>query len=220
MIILPTLGRPHLLKRFIEAYHSTQASAAVCLVFDASDSTLPEYAKLEIPEWWLKASVPSGTSLPTLQNLLFRQFPDRGYYGFMSDDCVPETRNWDVILAGAAMYRAGIAWGDDSIQGARLATHPFIDGELARRIGWITPPHFKRFYTDNVITEIARALGRDVYLPHVKTTHYHHMNGKAQIDATYEAANTDVNMQGDRTVFEIFMKEEFPRLIERIRYES
>lgn len=214
MIILPTMGRPHNLKRFIEHYRATQACTPVCVVFDAADPALPGYSELDFPANFIKVSVPAGTRVPAIQNLIFRQFNDMGFYGLIGDDCVPETRNWDVILAGACLYRDGVAWGDDSIQGPNIATHPFISGNYARRLGWLTPPHFTHFYADNVIGDIAKALNRDVYMPEIRTIHHHHINGLAPMDSTY--ANLP-NMQGDRTVHEIFMREDFPRIIQRMK---
>ncbi len=214
MIIMPTMGRPHNLKRFIESYRATQASVPVCVVFDAADKTLPGYAELDWPANFIKTSVPAGTRVPAIQNAIFRQFPNLGFYGLIGDDCVPETRNWDVILAGACLYRQGIAWGFDSIQNERMATHPFLCGDLVRQIGWITPPHFTHYYGDTVITHIAQALNRDIYMPEVRTIHHHHMNGLAPDDATYQNLPP---LQGDKTIYELFMKEDFPKIIQRVR---
>ena len=213
MVILPTLGRPKQLARFIEAYHVTCASSPVAVFFDAADPSLPEYDKIDYPGNFIKVSVPAGTRLPEIQNLAFKHFPNRPWYGFVGDDCLPMTRDWDVLLA-AACKPMGIAWPDDGIQGEKLATHPFIDGDLVRLIGWITPPGFVQYYTDNVLTDIARDLNRAMYMPNIKLMHMHHINGMAEMDATYARSGS---MEQDRDAYINFRTNVYPHLIERLR---
>lgn len=213
MIIMPTMGRPHNVRRFIEAYRATKAMTKVLVVFDQADKALPEYEKIEWPFNFMKADVAPGTTINNIQNIVFYYFHDEPFYGLIGDDCVPQTEYWDLILQEACMPDK-IAWGDDGIQGSKLATHPFIGGNLLRKIGWIAAPGFTRFFTDTIITDVARGLNRAVYLDSVKTIHYHPFNGTAPMDDTYRAAPPlDVDMMA----YVNFRKNQLPLLIERLR---
>lgn len=213
MIIMPTMGRPHNLKRFIDAYRKTLATTPVVIVFDQGDKTLPEYAKLDYPDNFIKTDVAAGTRISDLQNMAFYHFHNESFYGLIGDDCVPETEHWDLILQEACGSNK-IAWGDDGLQGSKIATHPFIGGDLLRKIGWIAAPGFVRFFTDTIVTDIARGLEVAVYLPNVKTIHYHPFNGTALMDDTYRAAPP---LELDMTTYINFRKHQLPSLLERLR---
>lgn len=213
MIIMPTMGRPHNLKRFIDVYRKTMAMTPVVVIFDQGDKALPEYFKLDYPANFTKVDVARGTRVSDLQNIAFYHFHNEPFYGFIGDDCVPETDHWDKILAEACGSNK-ISWGDDGIQGEKLATHPFIGGDLVRKIGWIAAPGFVRFFTDTIITDIARGLEAAVYLPDVKTTHYHPFNGTAPMDDVYRSAPP---LDIDTMTYINFRKHQLPALIERLR---
>lgn len=213
MIILPTLGRPENIKRFVEAYRSTFASLPVLVVFDAGDALKAEYEKIGLPASFDKIFVPARTRCAAIQNLVFEKWPNEEFYAVLADDVVPETEKWDKELAEACRYE-GIAWGDDDIQHKALATHPFIDGDLVRKMGWIAPPGLVHFFVDNVWTHLAAAIGGNGYLPDVKLTHHHHLNGKAVMDSTYRNATS---FDADYVAYRAFMKNDFEALLKRVR---
>lgn len=213
IIIMPTMGRPQNITRFIQAYADTQARTPIVMVLDDGDPKLKDYNAINYPLSFTRLMVPHGTTVPQCQNIAFELFPDKDYYGFIGDDCVPETRDWDWLL-GNACQPNGIAWGDDGIQGEGLTTHPFIAGKLLRKIGYVAHPSFHHFFTDTVLLNIVRTLNCGVYLPNIKTTHYHHLNGKAEMDETYTSKGS---LQRDFDNYNEFNRTEFPRLIERLR---
>lgn len=213
MIILPSMGRPHLMERFTEAYWKTKATLPVVVVLDEGDIARRWYGGLRYPEQFTVKVAPAGMRIGPLLNAMVSENPDETFYGFMADDCVPETECWDVALAEACQPDK-VAWGYDGLQNEGLATHPFVGGDLVRKLGWLQLPGAQHCFGDTVLTDIAKALGKAVYRPEVRTVHHHILNGKAPSDATY--ANQP-DFYKDREVYEKFKREEFGDLIARLR---
>lgn len=213
MIVLPTMGRPQLLERFIEAYWKTKAVLPVVVVLDAGDPARRWYGSLRYPETFIVKIAPAGMKIGPILNAMFDENKEEGYYGFMADDCVPETIGWDVKLAEACKPDK-VAWGHDGLQNEALATHPFVGGDLIRALGFWQLPGAQHCFGDTVLTDLARVLGRAVYLSEVHTVHHHKWNGLAADDATY-AAQPD--FAADKAVYEKFRAEEFDGLVQRLR---
>lgn len=210
MIILPTLRRPDNLKRFVKAYESTKAALPVYVIFDAADAF--RYNEIQTPPHWRRISVPKGTCIGVIFNLVFKAFPKEQFYGIMADDVLPETMGWDWVLRDACKPNR-IAWGFDGGNDETLIRHPFIGGDLARRLGFLAAPGIKHWFVDNVWRDIASALNCGAYLPQVRMIHHHYSTGKARMDRTYEEQPSHV---ADADAYARFMENSFPKLIKRL----
>jgi len=207
LIILPTKGRPHSLERFIKAYNDTGGTLPIWVVLDANDAH--RYNDIETPSHWRRISVSAGTSLGGIFDKIFKKYPDESYYGMVADDVFPETKGWDVTMSTLCQPDK-IVWGWDGIQNERLPVHPFIGGNLVRKLGWWAAPGLKHWFVDNVWKNIADSLGCGVYLPDVKMTHLHYVNGGAPVDRTYRE---QPDHGADERAYFQFMKEEFPLIV-------
>lgn len=210
MIVLPTKNRPDNLRRFINAYMKTGATLPIHVIFDADDAG--RYDSVATPKSWKRVSAPAGTPIGAIFNRIFKKYPNEPFYAMVADDVVPETDKWDVILRDACLPDK-ISWGWDGIQNEMLPVHPFIGGDLVRKLGWWAPPDLNHWFVDNAWKAIADGANCAIYLPDVKMTHHHFSNGKAQIDRTYEQ---QPNHQHDADRFIEFMKNDFPKVMERI----
>ena len=211
MIVLPSKGRPDLLMRFIKAYAVTGAILPVYLVLDEADAS--RYDHVILPENWKRCTSPEGTPLGGIFNMIFSAFPNEEYYAMVADDLLPETPFWDVALKESCLPDK-IAWGNDGIQNEKLPTHPFIGGDLVRKMGWWSPPHIQHWFVDNAWKSIADALNCGVYLDQVKMNHCHPANGKRERDRTDDGQPSHFADQGAYTEF---MANDFPKMIERIK---
>lgn len=101
------------------------------------------------------------------------------------DDIVFRTPGWDTAVAAAfeaVPDRIALVYGDDTIQGRRLATHPFIHRAWYEAVGYLVPPGFSCDWSDMWLNEVADELHRRVWLPGVVTEHMHPVMGKARLD--------------------------------------
>lgn len=183
MYILCSRGRPAGVARFIRAYRATCARLPVLLRLDWDDPRLVEY-DATVPESWLTEIGPR-KPVAQIYNDIFERYPAERFYGLLADDLLPQTRFWDhALMVGAGRF--GVAYGDDKLQGAALATHPVIAGDLVRAVGWLAPPSIQWLYVDTVWTTLGHALGTLQYLPNVITEHLHYSTGKSDYDQTYQ----------------------------------
>jgi hypothetical protein len=201
MWILPSRGRPESVKRFFIACAATGYTSPGILYIDNDDPCRDEYLKLELPHNW-DVIVQERVSLGELSNNVFRTHTNAEWFGMAADDIIPHTQKWDARLINAA-GRDGIAFGNDGINGDKLATHPVIGGDFARELGFICLPGTKRIYMDTAWTEVARRKGVLRYLPDVHVEHLHFSNGKSQFDETY--AKPDAN--DDKKVYLEWLKQ-------------
>ena len=210
MIILPTLRRPHLLTQFINAYQRTSGSLPIHVILDAADAG--NYSDVAMPSHWKRVTVPAGTRLGGIYKLIFNAFPSEEFYAMVGDDVTPNTVGWDMILKESCLPDK-IAWGADDIQNEKLPTHPFIGGDLVRKLGWFAAPGMQQFFVDNVWKHLTEVLPCGVYLPEVNMHHHHYINGERQRDRTDDEA---VGMGEDERAYQRFMKDHFADAVKRV----
>jgi hypothetical protein len=211
MLILPTMGRPQNLERFVSLYHLRKCTLPVYVVLDAADAD--NYESVALPSHFKVICVPGGTRLGDIYNMVFRDFPDEDFYGMVSDDCIPETDEWDVKLRDACLPDK-VVWPSDGFVNERMPICPFFGGDLIRKLGFWSPGDMQHWYTDNAWMDIARGLGKAVYMPDIRIIHYHPANGNAENDATYaNQPNTTI----DKIAYESWKRFEFPSLMERMK---
>lgn len=150
---------------------------------DEDDPMLGGYESLEKPSDWTFA-IGQRKPLSEVYNEAFGLFQDADWIGFLADDVVPETRNFDRLLIEAA-GKDGLAFGDDGINGDARAPHFVLGGNLVRSVGFLSLLGLKRLYVDTFWSDVARARGVRRYLPNVKLTHLHFSNRKALMDSIY-----------------------------------
>ena len=179
----------------------TGMTMPVCLWLDDDDPMLQGYRDIDLPLGWCFV-VAQRTLLSSIYNAVFMAMPDLDWYGFLADDIVPETPNWDGLLI-EAVGKDGLAFGNDGINGASFATHFVLGGDLVRSIGWLALPGLDRIYIDTVWNDIAVERGVRRYLPEVKLTHLHFSNRRAMRDKTYKKYNKD----RDKSIYEAWAME-------------
>jgi len=173
--ILPSRGRPQNINRLIDAYNKTGAITPVWLRLD-EDDVQPEY---DLPQGWT-VEVGLRKPLSEIYNEFFAKYPNLPYYGFIADDVVPKTQDWD-----RALIRAARSDGMAVPAGGEATPHFVLGGELVRSVGWLSLPGLDRLYIDTVWANIAEDRGVLRFLPEVLLEHRHFSNKKALFDRTY-----------------------------------
>jgi hypothetical protein len=143
--------------------------------------------------------------------------PDYDYICFMGDDHLPITKGWDTKLAEAIGSEAGIAYGNDLLQGENLPTAVVMSTKIIRALGFMSPPALKHLFLDNFWLAIGKALGNATYCPDVIIEHLHFTNGKAAHDERYAAVNNAEMHNADEAIFAEYMANEFADAVESVR---
>jgi hypothetical protein len=200
--IIPSRSRSHRLKILVEACKACDMATKAMVMIDHDDPMYGGYVDVKLPPSWTYCVILERDPLSKLYNYIFECFPDEGWYGFLADDVVPETKGFDHQLIEAA-GRDGLAFGNDGINGERHATHFVLGGDLVHSVGFLSLPGLYRVFIDTVWNDIARERGVFRYLPHVTLTHEHFSNRKGLMDETYRKPR----WAEDRATYEQWRKE-------------
>jgi glycosyltransferase involved in cell wall biosynthesis len=107
------------------------------------------------------------------------------------DDIVFTTRDWDKMVVDAFEESGDkllLVYGDDGIQGEKLATHGFVSRKHVEIFGRLFPPIFEANYNDTYLTYIYKEADRLKFLPGMKIEHKHFSKYPELMDGTYTRA--------------------------------
>lgn len=201
IVLVPTRGRVANALRLAEAMTElNRADTRLVLGVDADDPDLDAYRKVAP----VTVVEPRGPGMVGALNQLVEAHGEAtGALGFLGDDHCPRTVGWDTHLV-EALYaqRGGIAYGNDLVHGANLATAVVMDARIPRTLGYMAPPTLQHLYVDNVWLDWGRGLDQLTYLPHVVIEHLHPLVGKAASDERYVVVNNDAMFERDRLAYE------------------
>jgi len=211
---LPTRGRPHNLKGFIEAYIATKGSRKVYVRLDDDDPKLEEYLALDYPNTF-EVVVGPREGLKAAMEEMFHKYPNEDWYGLGADDIVPRTNYWDKQLVEEAGLRK-IAHPDDlgKQKKKHLPTHPVCGGDLVSAVGWFGHPATKHFFLDDSWQYIGEGLNCIVLREDIVVEHVHWSTGKTSLDETYNQVNS--NMETDRKLYKDWISNHGDKLIKTL----
>lgn len=111
------------------------------------------------------------------------------YLGLFGDDVIFRDEDWDIAVTSRFMKypdKIGFVFGHDGSPYAdTYGTHGFLHKNWVKTVGYFVPPYFKANYVDLWINDVAKALGRHLYIPYY-FEHMHQGFGKAADDETYQ----------------------------------
>ena len=186
MWILPSRSRPHNLSRLIDAWVRTGSSTPVVVCIDSDDPCREQYETMAIPDRW---HIVVGTRCPLsdIYNNTYVRRWNATWFGFIADDVVPVTKDWDISLIKAAGNDGmAVPAGGETTGGC---PHFVLGGDLVRSVGWLSLPGLDRIYIDTVWGDIAKSRGVYREINDVRLEHHHFSNGKALLDKTYLKGN-------------------------------
>lgn len=211
MIILPSIYRVENVKRFVKCYKDTGATLQVFIVLDMNNAD--PYLEVQIPSTIRMVKVTTGTRIGDIFNRIFQIYPKEDFYGIMADDVIPSTYRWDILLKEACMPDK-IVWGYDGGHDETLPRHPFIGGDLARKLGFLSVPGVKHWYVDNGWRDIAQGLDCGRYMPEIRMKHMHYIYGLAQKDRTY---SDQPNVRADEATYNLWKEKDLPGILEKLK---
>lgn len=174
------------------------SSIEILAYVDADDPTFPQYQEECITDgvgWVVGPRKPVPTALDWLASQALGQILMAG-----SDDILFRTRHWDKkVKAAFAAVPDGmlVAYTNDG-RAREKCEHFFTTKRWVEAVGYFMPDCLEHFAGDTWVEDIAKRVGRLVFLREVVTEHVHFKYGKAAKDATYQRTRAD-NMAGRDT---------------------
>lgn len=173
-VILPTKGNPDGVCRLLESITQTSLSPQdVEIVLYADKDDIKSYDIAYPALSFIKLIDPSDT----VGNVIRACFTaSRGrYIMLLRDDAVFRTKNWDRAVCdalGRFSDGIGMAYGNDLINGKKLASFPVLSRTACELMDSICPPEYVMSFVDRHIYNIFRQLSRlghrrAVYLPNI-----------------------------------------------------
>jgi len=111
----------------------------------------------------------------------------------VSDDMIPQIRNYDMILRNHMKARFpdtnGILWFNDGVQGEKLNTLCIFGRKMYDSFGFLYHPSYKSLFCDTELTDQCKTTHKDrcLYVPYCIIRHEHPGAGYTQnMDALYQ----------------------------------
>ena len=203
-ILCPTRGRPEScaeMLRTIKQSVSNPHNVRVLLYVDDDDPCVDRYVPLHDPgnvEVVIGAPVGVGHAWNELAKLT-----DADLLWMGNDDLRYEQHGFDRILINAVGdMKYACLWGDDGINGENHCAFPAITRQWHKQLGYFTPVCFRFFYHDTWIFDVAKRIGRAVYVPDLKISHRHHTVDGGVRDATTLRNRTDGQAEEDKATWD------------------
>jgi hypothetical protein len=219
LTIIPTRGRNDNSLRLFEAINATADFTEVVFAIDSDDvETYTGLIDATAGLGNVKVVIANRMGMNgTLNHWALWFSPDYDYICFMGDDHLPRTGGWDTKLTEAIGTNAGIAYGNDLLQGENLPTAVVMSSKIIRATGFMSPPNLKHLFLDNYWLAMGQALENANYLPDVIIEHLHYTNGKAEHDERYAAVNNFEMHNGDQAIFAEYLATEFSNDVENVK---
>jgi hypothetical protein len=161
---------------------------------------------------------PTPINLSQMWNYAYETLSTGDLIMLCADDIRFMSRSWDTHVRKAfeTHGKFSLVYGDDLVHGRGISTHPFVHREWIRVSGVWLPPYFVSDFVDVWLNDVAKALGTDVYLPHVITEHLHFSVGKSEIDETTQNRIDRFKLYNPSTIYTDKANERMQQ-VERLR---
>lgn len=220
LVIVPSRGRPHNIADLYVAWsETTHRDARLLVAVDADDPELPEYQRVcSLTGVELEVG-PRLRLTGTLNKLATERAPHYRAIAFMGDDHRPRTVGWDShITQTLDRLGTGIVYGNDLLQGEKMATAVAMTSDIVSTLGYMAPPQMVHLCLDLVWVKWGRAIDRLVYLPETVIEHMHPAVGKAVSDAGYQEANSPEQTASDHAAYHVYMNgSQFTADVEKLK---
>lgn len=206
LVIVPSRGRPHNIAELHVAWAETaHRDGRLLVAVDDDDPALPEYQRVcDLIGVELEVG-PRLRLTGTLNKVAIEHAPRHKAIAFMGDDHRPRTVGWDTqLMAELDRLGTGFVYGNDLLQGERMATAVAMTSDIVSALGYMAPPQMVHLCLDLVWVEWGKAIDRLAYLPDTVIEHMHPAVGKAVNDSGYDEANSPAQTAADHAAYEAY----------------
>lgn len=207
LVIIPTRGRPHAVPELVNAWNDTRATAHLLFAVDTDDPELAAYkkhaAELRGDERVRFTFGKRRRLVGTLNQQAVKAAKSYRFLAFMGDDHRPRpaAMPWDARIRECLSGGAGIVYGNDLLQGEKMATAVAMTSDIVQTLGYMCPPALVHLCADLVWIDWGRGMGRITYLPDMVIEHLHPAAEKAELDAVYEECNSPEQVDADTAAY-------------------
>ncbi len=217
MILLPSLNRIELLKRFFKSYKDTESELPGLLLIDNGDyiSKQLEYQALDLPKNW-KIIETIGISMGEKVQEVWEQFIELDFVILLNDDHILKTKHWDRIMS-SQINGSNILGTNDGWQAPkRLAGATAWSCKVLRTIGWMFPPGCKHLFIDSAWEFLGGKAGNVNILMDVMVEHAHAFK-TGEKDSTHLQVYPEGWESGpDAKAFQAWMEKDAQKDLERL----
>jgi hypothetical protein len=211
LMIVPTRGRPGSIPEIMKAWDETGATADIVFAVDTDDPELAAYKKLQTAlkdDPRVRFTFGKRRRLVgTLNQQAVKNAKGYRFLAFMGDDHRPRSHGWDSRFRECLSGGPGIAYGNDLLQGEKMATAVAMTSDIVTTLGYMAPPTFVHLCVDLVWLDWGRGMGRITYLHDLILEHLHPAAGKAATDAVYEECNSREQVGADGAAYYAYRDE-------------
>jgi hypothetical protein len=211
LMIVPTRGRPGSIPEIMKAWDETGATADILFAVDTDDPELAAYKKLQTAlkdDPRVRFTFGKRRRLVgTLNQQAVKNAKGYRFLAFMGDDHRPRSHGWDSRFRECLSGGPGIAYGNDLLQGEKMATAVAMTSDIVTTLGYMAPPTFVHLCVDLVWLDWGRGMGRITYLHDLILEHLHPAAGKAATDAVYEECNSREQVGADGAAYYAYRDE-------------
>lgn len=184
-ILMPTRKRPQRLKLILDNIAaSCDDISNIELLFLADEDDTETISELYALKQKFIINCDKNIIFSNMWNILYPEATGE-LIMIAGDDIEFKTTGWDTTIRAVFAEHKDkfiLVGTDDGIQHQNIAVHPFIHRRWVNTLGYVLPPYFKYWYADNWLTDVAKAVGRFIYLPNIMIQHVHGITGR---DETY-----------------------------------
>ncbi|WP_109030142.1 hypothetical protein [Streptomyces rubrogriseus] len=207
LVIIPTRGRPQAVMPIVRAWHETGATADLLFAVDTDDPELSAY-KREAAKFKSGGQIrftfgKRRRLVGTLNQQAVKAAKDYRFLAFMGDDHRPRpaAMPWDARIRECLSGGPGIVYGNDLLQGEKMATAVAMTADIVRTLNYMAPPSMVHLCVDLVWVDWGRGMGRITYLDDMVIEHLHPAASKAELDAVYEECNSEQQVSADTAAY-------------------
>jgi hypothetical protein len=205
LVIIPTRGRPQAVPELVKAWDDTGAIADLLFAVDTDDPEVAAYKKHAAAlkdEGRFRFTFGKRRRLVgTLNQQAVKAAKTYRFLAFMGDDHRPRTQGWDARFRECLSGGPGIAYGNDLLQGEKMATAVAMTSDIVATLGYMAPPAFVHLCVDLVWLDWGRGMQRITYLHDLILEHLHPAAQKASMDAVYEECNSPQQVGADGAAY-------------------
>ncbi len=228
MWLLPSLDRIEKLKHCLIAAKVTETSTPCLIIVDKNDWLKNEAAYLELKDLFPNDGwdyrVTEAVSFGGKVREVWDETKDCEWVGVLNDDFHFESKGWDKALVARIDGKNFVSSNDRWNAPMRATTATAWSMPLLKAVGWpIFPPQIDHLHIDSIWEALGRATGCWRVVMSAIVEHRHVLKGH-EADSTHQKVYAEyfkAQLAGvkplEDQLFEKFMAEEFPGVVQKIK---